>query len=196
MAINCVLIEWLNPADKDVTDSSKWVIRNKDYKPDFLPVVGLEPQYEVFVKRTPFVLPPVDYRLFDLVISESPLDIMDEEHTSNRQWAVTYSIQDKDIEEKNTSVEEAMNLANEIMFPQSKRELIQLAYPVVKARELAGLTIGVKQQKIIDSYELFVQRAYENFVIAEQKKEDISNGIAIDVDADFNTQNPENETNP
>lgn len=193
MSIPCVLIQWLNAADKDVTDPAKYLILNNDYKPVQLPVQGLSPELEVFVKYTPFPRPIEDPRLVVIEEIEGPVDEMDETHTSNRKWVKTFNVKERTADDKKSSVDEAKSDANLGVFPPKKHLEYLTLYAVISRREARGLTITPAQQLILDKFEAKASRIWFNHINALAKKADIDSSQAIDLDSNWETIDPEDE---
>jgi hypothetical protein len=193
MAIPCVLIQWKNVADKDVTDSTKYIVLNKNYNPLSLPIQGLDPQLEVFVKNTPFARPVEDMRLVSIKEVESPVDEFDSVHTTTRKWVITYEVVERTNEDKKNSVDEVESDANFGVFPTKKQLKYLALYAVISRREARGLTISPVQQAILDKFEAKAQRIWINHIEGLNKKGAIDANQPLNLDENWETIDPEDE---
>lgn len=192
MAI-CNLIQWIDINDKDVTNPAKYRIlkRNQNITP---PVQGLDEDLEYFVIREPFEVPEYDPRLVILKITESPIDELDEIETTLRKWIVSYAIEDRTGDDKKKSVDEVKELSNLGVFPTKKHLEYLTLYAVISRREALGLSISSEQQNILDRFEDKGQKIWLNYINGLAKKSDLDNSLPVDLDSNWETTDPEDET--
>lgn len=184
--IDCILIQWLNEAKTDFN------IINWNAQLTSPNVVGLDPDLEYLVKRTPYPIPDYDPRLSNLVTTQNMGD-NDTDYPTLKTWVTEYSLQERSIDEKKVSVDESENDANYAVFPTNKHlKYIALALAIID-RKASGLTISNKEQEILDKLQAKAQRIWNNHVIANSKKIEIEAGNPIDLDSDWEQNDPENE---
>lgn len=184
--INCILIQWLNE------QKTNFIVINWNAVLENPTVVGLAPDLEYCVKRTPFPIPEYDPRLTNLVTIQN-LGDYDTEYPQLLQWITTYELQDRTIEEKKISVEESEADANFGVFPTNKHlKLLALSVAIID-RKASGLTINATQQAILDLLQDKAQRIWNNHVTAQNKKAELDANNPVDLDTDWETIDPENE---
>lgn len=182
--INCILIEWLDEAKTNFR-IVKW-----DVQLTAPIVLGLSPELEYLVKRTPFAAPDYDPRLVNLVITQNVGDF-DTEYPTLRQWVTEYSLQERSTEDKKISVDESENDANYKVFPTNKHlKYMSLALAIID-RKASGLTITAAQQAILDKVQAKAQRIWNNHITASAKKQAIDAANPIDLDTDWEAIDPE-----
>jgi hypothetical protein len=184
--IQCVTIEW-NAARTEYT-----IIKyNATFA--FLPVQGLNPDFEVLVKRTPFEMPDYDSRLVYLVVHTEISEEYDTEYPTQRMWVTTYSTLDKPLADMITSVDEAENDANYQVMPTQK----QLKYMVIAIalidKKVSGLTLTPLQQNMLDRLQAKAVRIWINHVTSLGKKAELEANGTVDLDSDWENIDPENE---
>lgn len=185
MTIPCVVIQW------EDAEKTRFSVVNYDFNVTFLPVIGLDPNLEILVKRTPFGVPAHDTRLKVLVTSQNLLDQFDAEYPTQRIWQTTYSLQDRSPEEKCESVCELENDANYKVFPNKKQlKFLTLALAIID-RKADGLTITAKQQGILDKLQTKAQKFWTNHLLCADKKAAITAGQECDLDAGWENADPE-----
>ena len=175
--IQCVLIRW--NAEKTQYSVLNWNVELQSPN-----VVGLDDDLEYLAKTTPFPIPEYDPRLYVLVTTQQFVDEVSE-HTPLRKWEITYSTQERTTAEKNISVNEAEADANIGVFPTSKHlKYIALTLAILD-KKASGLTIGNKEQAILDKVNAKALRIWNNHITGEAKKSDLSNNTPIDLDSDW-----------
>lgn len=185
--IECVLIKWNEPT-KETYQVLNWNVKLQNAN-----VVGLDDDLEYLAKTTPFPIPDYDPRLFVLVTTQQLVDEVSS-YPPLRKWEITYTTQGRSIEEKNVSVDEAEADANVSVFPTNKHlKYISLALAILD-KKASGLTIGNKEQEILNRVNSKAQRVWSNHIISESKKDDLSNNKQIDLDSGWEIKDPENET--
>lgn len=186
--IDCVLIQWNDPQNKIYDNPNNYTVINWEFQVESLPVVGLQDDLEVFVKRTPFSIPEYDERLVLLKISQSPVNEQDAEHTTNKMWLTTYEVDERTSQEKNVSVEEAELENNLKVFPIDKHLKYLLLYCALTRREALGLSISQEQQAILEKGDAIATKMWFNHIEAIAKKSDIANNIEIDLDSNWENE--------
>lgn len=184
--IDCIVIEWNN-------DSTSFTVVNWDYKPAFLPVVGLTPGLEVLVKRKPYELPEYDTRLKYLQATYMVSEDFDSEHQTNRKWLEIFGLADRTIEEQIISVNEAENFANYGVFPIDKHLKYIAITLAILDKKSRGLTISTKEQSILDKVNAKALRIWNNHILGEAKKDTLNIGGLINLDDGWENVDPENE---
>ena len=184
--IQCILIQWLNE------QKTEFRIANWNAELTSPEVVGLDPDLEYLVKRTPYAIPDFDPRLSSLVTTQNVGDF-DTEYPTLKTWVTEYSLQERSIEEKKISIAESENDANYAIFPTNKHlKYMALALAIID-RKASGLTITPAQQLILDKVQAKAQRIWNNHIAAKAKKTAIDAGNSIDLDTDWEINDPENE---
>lgn len=179
--IDCVVIE------KGEQFTNGFRVVNWNFTANSFPIPGLAENLEVLVKRTPYEMPDYDPRLYDLVVSQQPSDegVFDSEHTTQRMWLITYSLQDCSLEQKEKAVDEAENLHNLNHIPTQKILKYMAVGIAVADRRAQGLTITAGMQTFMDNFHTKAQKIWENNVISSQKKADLQAGNEVDLDAGY-----------
>lgn len=184
--IPCVVIQWN-------ADSTEYTVVNYNARPNFLPIIGLDPDLEVLVKRTPYEIPDYDPRLTYLGVTQSVSETEDLEHPGHRMWLTTYSLIEMPTEAKMISVDEAENDANYQVFPTEKHLKYLTVATAIIDRKASGLTITPAQQAILNKLQAKAARIWSNHVTAQQKKAALEQGLSVDLDTDWEDIDPENE---
>ena len=184
--IPCVLIKWN-------TDSTEFNVVNFDYKPAFLPVIGLTPGLEVLVKRTPYAVPEYNSRLYVLSVQHNLSVDYDSEHAGNRMWLETYSLINRSVADKIVSVNDAKNYANYNVFPQQKHLEYLLIGLCIVNKKSSGLTLTEKEESILDKITDKGLLVWQNRINAEQKIDSLNAGAEVDLDYNWNDEDPETE---
>lgn len=115
---------------------------------DMQPVVGLEPDLEWCVCRTPFPSPEYDPRYFALVKTEQRGETADAEFSHLHPWLTTFTTQKRTIPEILTSVEnkERFELDKHVR-PVEAQKLCILGMAIL-FKEIQGLTLNARQTAI------------------------------------------------
>lgn len=182
MSIACVLIKWVNVADKDVTNPSKYLVLNKNYNPVSLPVVGLADDLEVFVKREPYPVPDEDSRLVLIQNNEMPVDELDLEHTNNRIWLKTYSVVPRSKDDLKISVDESKGFANLRLLPEQEQLEMLALYTALERKERKGGVLSDAENAYLQKGDAVAQKLWYNRTVATAKKTDIDNDLTPDLD--------------
>lgn len=186
-AIDCVLIQW-HDAEK-----TAYSVVNYNYNPTYLPVVGLDSDLEVLVKRTPYVRPEYDVRLKNLITSYSVSESFDSEYTQNRMWLEEFNLIDREVNDQITSVSESENYANYQVFPNEKQLKYLTVAMAATIRYARGLTITTAESDIMDKVIAKGLRIYQNHLLSEAKKDSLNVGAMVDLDYGWQNVDPENE---
>lgn len=184
--IECVLIRWNEP-EKLTYEIINW---NKQLiNPN---VVGLDNDLEYLEKTIPNEQPTFDSRLFNLIITQ---EFKDEESVNPplRKWEITYSLQDKNKEQKKISIVETEQLASEEVMPMNQFMRFTVMYCIILKRKIDGLSISTEQQDILDKYETKGLSIWQNWINGLTKKSDIDIDNSIDIDSGWNSINPNPE---
>ena len=182
--IPCLVIE------KGVQFPNGYRIVNYNANVASFPIIGLDPNLEVLVKRTPFAIPDYDPRLVLLQVSQQPSAEaeFDEQYPTQRMWLTTYSLVERSTDDKAISVDESENDANYQVFPTREQlKHIVLAIAIVD-RKASGLTITAKQQLILDKVQSKAAKIWNNHVVSEAKKAELIQGLEVDLDADWENE--------
>jgi hypothetical protein len=182
--INCVLIRWLDGA------KTNYSIVNMNAVLTSPNVVGLDPDLEYCVKRTPYTIPDYDPRLTNLVTTQNIGDF-DSEYSNMHQWVITYSLQDRTAADKKISVDESESDANYSVFPTQKQlKYLTIAIALVD-KKVSGLTLTTAQQSILNKLQDKALLIWQNHITANAKKALIDTELPVDLDSDWNTTDPE-----
>ena len=158
---------------------------NWNYTVTSFPVVGLDPDLEVLVKRTPYEMPDYDPRLFDLITNSQPSDegVFDSEYPTQRMWVTTYSLQEVSTEQKQTAVDEAEQLANLNQIPTTTILKYMAIGVAIADRRAQGLTVTAAMETFMDAFHTKAQKIWTNNIIAAQKKAELLAAGEVDLDA-------------
>ena len=182
--IPCIVIQW----DETRTE---YTVVNFNYKPATLPIIGLDPDLEVLVKRTPYDIPEYDPRLKVLVTTQGASDEFDTQYPTTKKWLTTYTLLDRATPDKLNSVLEAENDANYKVFPNNKQlKYIVLSLAIID-RKASGLTISPKQQIILDKLQAKANMIWTNHIAGETKATAVTAGQLVDLDAGWESVDPE-----
>ena len=180
--INCVLVRWTDPQNKDYNNPGAIQILNSNAILTSPNVIGLDPDLEYFVKREPFPYPNVDHRIQAVKTSEWIFDEQDTEYPELKVWKKTYETIARSKDEIKDAVEEEEANANNVMFPYKNVMKYIGLYAAIVRREAKGLSITAKQQEILDKVEAKLEKLWNNHILREQKNADIDSENPIDVD--------------
>jgi hypothetical protein len=191
-SFRCVVVEWDDTVTvRNVDNLDIYRVVNSNYTVNYLPVPGLDTTLEVFVYREFSGMPPVDYRLYNVLVEEACLDSIDSEWPTNRIYAKQYSIVARDSSELFESVHQEENNANYGVFPYEKQLKYMAMYMMIHRRETQGFTITPKQQVILDRVEAKGELIWQNYINGLDKKEAIRNEETFDIDLGWNNTDPE-----
>lgn len=186
-----VVVEWDDTVTvRDVNNLDSYRIVNSNYQFTILPT-GLDPNLEIFIYRQLSEMPPVDYRIYNVLVSEGCIDSLDVTWSTNRIYARQFSIIERDSTELFESVEQEENLANANVFPYEKQFKYLLIYVNYLERKIDGLSIPSTVQTVADKVNDKGELIYQNYVNAQAKKEAIRNEESFDIDLGWNDSNPE-----
>lgn len=187
-----VVVEWDDTVTvRDVSNLDIYRIVNNNYQVTSLPVLGLAPELEIFVYRELSGMPPVDYRLYNVLVSEGCIDSLDTEWSTNRIYARAYDIIAKDTTELYESVEQEENLANNEVFISQKQLKFMVMYMGILDRKIDGLSIPVRLQELKPKMDARIELIYQNYVNSLNLKEAIRNEESYDIDLGWNDTEPE-----
>lgn len=186
--IRTVVVDWSDPTRN--VDSSGYTIINPNYSVSFLPVNGLSDNLEVFVHHEE-TIPPIDYRLYNLLVTEGITDSLDSEYTTNRIYLREYDVVARDSAEIFESIEQEENEANLQVFPNEKHLKYLVFYCGIHRRETQGYNVTVNQQAILDKVEAKMENMWMNYINSLTKQEAIRNEEIIDIDSDWVITDPE-----
>jgi hypothetical protein len=182
--IPCLVIE------KGVQFPNGYRIVNYNANVASFPIIGLDPNLEVLVKRTPFAIPDYDPRLVLLQVIQQPSleNEFDEQYPTQRMWVTTYSLVERDAADKAISVDESENDANYQVFPTKKQLKYMVLAIAIVDRKASGLTISTKQQQILDSLQAKAAKIWNNHIVGEAKKAELIQGVEVDLDSDWENE--------
>lgn len=179
--IPCVVVQWNN-------EHTQFSVVNYNYNAGFLPVIGLQENLEVLVKRTPFDVPDYDDRLKLLRMTYSISDDYDSQYPTNRKWLTNYVLIDRSTSEKIVSVNEAEQDANLKVFPTNQQLKYLLLYIALTRREAIGLTISPAQQLILNKGDALAVKIWMNHINALSKIDTLNQGGSVDLDTDWQNE--------
>lgn len=188
MSVKCVLIQWKDKADKDVTNPAKYTILNNNYIVENLPISGLQDDLEVFVKREPFAAPDEDSRLVIIQHIESPVDEMDSEHTNNRIWLKTYQVVPRAKDDLKVSVDESKSFANLRLLPETEQLELLALYTALERKERKGGNMSEQELAYLAKGDTVAQKLWYNRMVANAKKVDIDNDLTPDLDSGWEVE--------
>jgi len=181
--IPCVVIQWN-------AGHTAYTVVNYNYNPTSFPIVGIAPDLEVLVKRTPYAIPDYDPRLKYLGVFQTVSVDFDTQYPDQRKWLTTYTLIDRDFADKSISVDEAENDANYAVFPTHKQLKYLTIAAVIIDRKASGLTITAKQQQILNALQAKAAKIWNNHIVGEAKKAELIQGLDVDLDADWENTEP------
>jgi len=185
-----VIIEWDDTVTvRDLNNTAAYKVVNFNY-PGF--PVGLNEDMEVFIYRSENQ-PPIDYRLYNLVVSEGCLNQQDSIFPAYRIYVRAYDVVERDTTDIFESIEQEENTANQSVFPYEKQLKYFVFYMGIHRRETQGFNITAKQQAILDKVEAKMENMWMNYIESENKKKSISDQENIDIDFGWNDVDPETE---
>jgi hypothetical protein len=188
----CIIVEWNDTVTvRDVTNINSYRIVNNNYMTYSLPVQGIASNLEAFVYKQFSEIPPVDYRLYNVLIQESCLDSIDQMWSPHRIYARQFSIIERDTIELFQSVEQEENLANAGVFPYEKQLKYIALYLGILDRKIDGLSIPQKLQVLKPKMDAKIELIYQNYVNSLNKKQAISDEENFDIDLGWNSSDPE-----
>jgi len=182
--IDCVVIQWN-------ADRTSYSVVNYNYQVSNLPIIGLDDNLEVLVKRTPFVKPNYDPRLKVLITLLGVSEDYDTEFPLNRKWEETFELQDRSLEDQKISIVEAENYANLKVFPTNKQFKYIVLMSAITYRLTSGMTLTTKEQEIADIFIAKAQKIFTNCNVCESKKTALDDGELVDLDSDWENTDPE-----
>lgn len=186
-----IVVQWDDTVTvKDVQNLDSYTIVNTNYQFTILPT-GLDPNLEIFIYRQLSEMPPVDYRLFNVLVQEGCIDSLDQTYPLNRIYARQFSVIERDTTELFESVEQEENLANFNVFKYEKQFKFLLMYCGYLERKIDGLSIPAALQNVADKTNTRQELIYQNHVNALNKKEAIRNEENFDIDLGWNDTDPE-----
>ena len=187
-----IVVEWDDTVTvRDVENLNSYRIVNNNYLVNSLPVLGLSPELEVFVYKQLSEMPPVDYRLYNVLVQEGCIDSLDATWPTNRIYARQFSIIERDSAGLFESVEQEENLANAGVFPYEKQLKYMAMYLGILDRKIDGLAIPVKLQLLKPKMDAKIELIYQNYINALNKIQAIKDEENMDIDLGWNISDPE-----
>lgn len=192
MVQTCVAIQWHDVKDKDITNPSKYTILNDNWTITMsdIPLMGLADDVEVFVKRNTNSYPTEDPRLVLVVSTYAPMDKQDSEYPNYRIWDKQYTITERTADDKKASVDTACSNANAQVYSTEKRAQYDDVYSVALRKKTDGIELTGIEKDIMVKKELYANSMVANISIANAKKHAIDEGIPVDLDSDWLTDDP------
>lgn len=187
-----IVVEWDDTVTvRDIENVGAWHVVNNNYIVNFLPVQGLSSNLEIFVYKQLSERPPVDYRLFNVLVQEGPIDSIDQAWPGHRIYARQFSIVARDSTQLFQSVEQEENLANAGVFPYEKQLKYMAMYLGILDRKIDGLSIPVKLQLLKPKMDAKIELIYQNYINALNKIQAIKDEENMDIDLGWNISDPE-----
>jgi hypothetical protein len=190
MAQYYMLIKWNDINDKVLNDPSKFVIIHELVTSPSLQ--GLDPDLEYFAERIPYEYPVIDIRLAyvrDNITMTNDI----ETSTGCRYYDRIYQVIERPLAEKLNSIDDVKNQANFGVFPYTKHLEYLAMYAAIIRRELKNQALTPAMINLRDKVEAKITRIWKNHITANTKKEAATAGNPIELDTDWQTNDPENE---
>ena len=181
---NCTHIQWNEAHDA-------YSVINYSYNVTFLPVIGIAPNSEILINRTPYSVPAYDPRLKNLVISKDVSADFDSQFPDHRKFETLYTLTDRTIEQKKIEIEKIEADANYSILPLNKQMKYMLLYMVALRLETKGLPVTARRQRLFNYIETKAVRINDNLILSETKKASLDNNEQIDLEIGF--ENGDNE---
>lgn len=197
--IKCVIIDWKDNSDRDITIPSKFTVLNDNYEVDTIQALDevlptAAATVEAFIKRDTNGYPQEDSRLVIINSEYGPVNEQDSEFPNYRMWKRTYSVEPRTNDEIKVSIDDCCKIANAQVYPIERRVEYDDIYSVCVRRENLGNTLTQTEIDIMTAKENYALAMTQNFEIAKAKKQAVDAGIPFDLDSDWiNTDPNENQ---
>jgi hypothetical protein len=171
-----------------ILKSTKEIIKEDVYpRADMLPVEGLDPDYEWFVKHVPYVEPPYDPRIYIMEDQFPDLDLIDDfqEHPlypGVREYRILFKPIRRINDDIIRSIENAKKEANNLVNSEAvhKDEFAFMMNSVYK--DSKGHTLTIEEQEQIDKLQIMAVNLAKNEDAAANKIAQVIAGQVPNID--------------
>ena len=150
---------------------------------DMGPVLGLEPDLEYCVIRTPFPQPEYDPRYYALVTTEQRGPSPDAEFAHLHPWNITFATQKRTTPEIITHVENKERTQLDVVFRVVEQLKLLTLGEAILFRRVAGLTLTQKEQAIADKLTATAVKVWQNHDRAKEIEIQVTAGQEPDLEA-------------
>jgi hypothetical protein len=183
----CVIIKWKDVNNKDYSDRNAYSVTNYNYNAEFLPIVGLSENMEALIRKDLTPTQPVDARYFVEVPQNFATNIADADYPDHNQYVFTQTLVPTSSEVKAVSVDEAEANAFALIIRQNKIIRNLTIWMGLMKKKLEGGTLTTAQQTAYAKIDTYALKAWQNYTINKAKKTAITQGVEVDIDADWDT---------
>lgn len=148
---------------------------------DMSPVPGLDSDFKWLIKRYDS-LPDYDRRLFQLVITEIPTEIVDTEFPHLKQYQISYATQKRPDVEIEDEIVNAEKNANEGVFPNRKQLKVILLGMGVLFRQIDEAQLTTKEQIITDKVLAMATKVWNNDANMKAKVQELADSLEPNLD--------------
>lgn len=174
MSLPCVLIR----------KSTGELLKRAPYpREDMGPVIGLDPDLEWCVIRTPYPPPDYDPRLFVLVQTEARGDEVDAEFAHLHPWLITYATQARPVDEVLTAVENKEREQLSLHVREVEALKLCILGMAVLFQETQGLTLNARQTAIKNRVLSAAVKVWQNHDRASELRAQVENTQQPDLEA-------------
>jgi len=176
----CYVIEWMDE------NRTIWEKRNDSFVCD-LPYIGLAENYEILVKRTPFIKPPIDERLARIITNNDISVGYDSEFPAYRQWVETYNTVSRDTADLIVAVNEVESLCSASLLKNKDAfKYLLIGVCLTYKRIITGAELPAKQKNFMENIlaPLGV-KFWQNHDLSEVKKASITANQPVNLDDGF-----------
>jgi hypothetical protein len=183
----CIIIKWVDVANKDYNDRNAYNVTNWNYQTPTLPVNGLASDMEALIAK--YVIPnqPVDPRYFTITPSNFATNVPDPDYPNHKQYVFTETPVPTTNEVKAVCIDEAEANAFALIIQQNKIIRNLTIWMGLMKKKLEGGTLTTAQQTAYSKIDAYALKAWQNYTINKAKKTAIDQGIEVDIDADWDT---------
>jgi len=176
----CYVIKWMDE------DRTIWEKTEESFM-CYLPYIGLDPRYELLVKRTPFPKPPFDARIAKLITTNEISLEYDSEFPDYRQWVETYDTVSRETADLIVAVNEVESLCSaSLLKGKDAFKYLLIGVCLTYKRIITGAELPTKQKNFMENVlaPLGV-KFWQNHDLSEVKKASITANQPVNLDDGF-----------
>lgn len=187
-----ILIEWLKPENErnytDLKENVDYRVLNPNKE---CPVIDGSPidftgapnaqNLEWLVKTYGDRVPGFDFRIYIEDEYSSPTNLPHPDFSNYRQFKAVYSLVRRTNEDILNVIEQIENEANLSIQNESEKAKMQLLFPTVQSKKIAGLALEPFEQEVWDRQNIVSQKAWQNAANAKNLKDAIIAGLTPDI---------------